>query len=269
MRTSTLVLALAALGSRGALGNPRALPFTYTTETRPPGSAELEQYADLVPLRAISPSSSQEESYLASAFATELEVGLAERLELGLYLTFVPEFGDAYANQAALAGTGTGLKQRLKYVLADPGAWPIDVGVYGELAETEREVELEAKLLLQRRFGNLRIAANLTAEYELYFAGQRDVVVAPSLGATYQVTPRFHVGLEAWVRGEYPRHPAPATRTFGLGPHVYAGPAVLLDLGKLWWSVGAYGRVTDPGHDLTPGEPYGRVWVRSVIGYDL
>ena len=40
-----------------------------------------------------------------------------------------------------IAGAGTGLKQRLKYLLADPDSWPIDVGVYGELTETESEVE--------------------------------------------------------------------------------------------------------------------------------
>jgi hypothetical protein len=37
--------------------NPRALPFTYTTDTLPAGRVEIEQYVDLEPLRAISPTS--------------------------------------------------------------------------------------------------------------------------------------------------------------------------------------------------------------------
>lgn len=91
----------------------------------------------------------------------------------------------------------------------------------------------------------------------------------PSLGATHELTPSFHLGVDSWLRGEYPRHPKPAMRTFGLGPAAYVGPAVMMNFGKLWWAVAAYVRVTDSSHDLSPGEPYGPVYVRSVIGYDL
>jgi len=117
-------------------------------------------------------------------------------------------------------------KQRLRYRSADPDAWPIDVGVYGELVENKREIEREAKLLV-------------------------------------------HIGVDAWLRGEDPTHPAPRTRSFGLGPAAYAGPAVMINFGKLWWAVGAYARVTDVPHDLQPGEPYGPLYVRSMIGYEL
>lgn len=266
---SLVIAGLATLTASPALANPRPLPFTYTTDTLPEGGVELEQYVDMVPLRAISPATSKRETYLASAFQTEIEIGLLDRLELGLYLTYVPDFGDAYANETQLAGAGTGMKQRIRYILADRGSWPIDVGVYGEIVENEREIELEAKILLERAFDRVRVAANLTAEYELYFSDQRDIVIAPSIGATYEVNPKIHLGLEGWVRGEYPQNPKPATRTFGLGPQAYLGPAAMFNFGKLWWAVGAYGRITETSHDLQPGEPYGRVWFRSIIGYDL
>ena len=262
-------LALAATTAATARANPRPLPFTYTTDTLGPGQVEIEQYVDLVTLRAINPGSTAPQWYLPSAFQTEIEIGLADRLELGLYLTFVPDPGEQFASKAVFPGAGNGLKQRLRYLLADPGTWPVDVGLYGELVENEREVELEAKLLLQRRFDGLRIAANLSAEYELYFSGQREIVLNPSLGATYEITPSVHLGLDSWLRGEYPQHPAPMTRTFGLGPAAYLGPAAMFNFGKLWWALGVYARITDPSHDLQPGEPYGPVYVRSMIGYDL
>jgi hypothetical protein len=258
-----------AAGSRTARANPRALPFTYTTDTLSAGAVEIEQYVDLTPLRAISPASSRAQWYLPSAFQTEIEIGLADRLELGLYMTFVPDAGEQLASKALFPGTGNGLKQRLRYILADPGAWPIDLGVYGELVENEREIELEAKLLVQKRLGRLRIAANLSGELELYFSEQRELVVNPSLGATYEITPSVHLGLDSWLRGEYPQNPAPATRSFGLGPQAYLGPAAMVNFGKLWWALGAYVRVTHAGHDLQPGEPYGPIYVRSMIGYDL
>jgi hypothetical protein len=53
----------------------------------------------------------------------------------------------------------------------------------------------------------------------------------------------------------------------------------MINFGKLWWSFGAYGRVTDTSHglaqmqeDLRAGlgnEVYGPVWFRSMIGYNL
>ncbi len=265
MRALIVIAVLASV----AHANPRPLPFTYTTETLPAGGLEIEQYVDMTSLRALSPATAMEETYLASAFQTELEIGLTDRLELGLYVTVVPDFGDSYANQTRLAGAGTGLKQRLRYALADPGTWPLDVGFYGEIVENEREIEFEAKLLLQRRFDRLRIAANLSAEYELYFSKQREVVLDPSLGVTYEITPAIHLGAEGWLRGEYPTNPKPMSRGFGLGPQAYAGPTVLASFGKLWWSIGVYARVTDVLHDLAPGEPYGQIWIRSVFGYDL
>jgi hypothetical protein len=249
--------------------NPRALPFTYTTDTLPAGGVEIEQYVDLEPLRAVSPASAMPAWYVPSAFQTEIEIGLADRLELGLYMTIVPDPGEQYASKAVFPGTGSGLKQRVRYIFADPDAWPIDAGVYGELTENEREVEIEAKLLVQKRFDRLRIAANLSGEYELYFSGQRELVLNPSLGATYEVSPKLHLGVDSWLRGEYPTNPRPVSRSFGLGPQAYVGPAVMVNFGKLWWAVGAYARVTDFSHDLQPGEPYGPVYFRSMIGYDL
>src|SRR5450432_2016293 len=89
MKHSLCTLVLVAAASP-ALANPRALPFTYTTDTLAPGQAELEQFVDLIPLKAINPQTSKAQTYLASQFQTELEIGIAERLELGLYFTYVP-----------------------------------------------------------------------------------------------------------------------------------------------------------------------------------
>ncbi|HEY4242988.1 MAG TPA: hypothetical protein VGM88_24400 [Kofleriaceae bacterium] len=260
-----VVLAVIASLAAAAHANPRALPFTYTTDTLAPGKVEIEQYADLDPVKA-----GEGHDYFATEFLTEIEIGIADRLELGLYFTLAPHpDSNTYGTVANVPGEGSGLKQRLRYIFADPGAWPIDVGVYGELTEIDNEVELEGKILLQKRFGNLRIAANLSNEYEFYFTKQRDYVLNPSLGVTYEISPKFHLGIDSWMQGEYPLNPKPATRTFSLGPEIYVGPAYMINFGRLWWSLGAYARVTDTGHDLVAGEPYGKVYFRSMIGYDL
>ncbi len=256
-----------ALTAKSAHATPRPLPFTYTTDTLAPGELEVEEYADIVPAKALN-AINKPVWYGATQFQTEFEYGIADRLELGLYVVYVPTPAE-YLELAPTTET-TGVKERLRYVLADPGAWPIDVGLYGELVEGQTEAELEAKILLQRRFGRLRVDANLWAEYELYYeAPQRDVVINPTLGATYEVTPMFHVGAESWLRAEFPNISVPTPRPFALGPVVYVGPAILFNFGKVWWSTGLYARVTDIDHSLQPGELYGPIWGRTVIGLSL
>jgi hypothetical protein len=263
-----VLAAWTAMPSR-ALATPRPLPFTYTTDTLDTGEVEIEQYADLTPLRATNVPSGNGASiwYLATQFQTEFEYGITDRLELGLYFTYVPTQNYAYANTAVMT-EGTGVKERLRYTFAAPGEWPIDLGLYGELVQNDHEFEVEAKILLQRRIGRLRVDANLWAEYELYYAPQKDVVLDPTLGATYQVTPAVHVGGEGWLRVEFP-DPAPHPRPFSVGPVVYLGPTFLASMGRLWWSTGIYARVSQVDHTMQPTDPYGPLWVRTVVGFDL
>ena len=263
---------IATAMTSSAAATPRPLPFTYTTETLAPGEVEIEEYADLTPVKALAPVTVDDPAtahpvfYLASQFQTEFEIGLLERLELGLYLVYVPEPA-GLTSTASLTET-TGVKQRLRYVFADPGAWPIDVGVYGELVEGDTEAEFEGKILLQRRFGKLRLASNLWAEYEKYYTPGSTIALNPTLGATWEITPAVHVGAEGWMRVEFP-NPVVHPREFGSGPAGYVGPTFMLDFGKAWWSFGVYARVTDVGYSLKPGDPFGAVWGRSVIGLNL
>ncbi len=164
----------------------------------------------------------------------------------------MPRLGDSYV-EYPVPVEGNGLKQRLRYQFADPGEWPVDVGVYSEITENERLFELEEKILLAKRFGPVRIAANLVAEIEFYYAGAaamsgttttttsaRDLDLHPSIRPTWEDTPKLHLGVETWMHVEFP-DPVPATRGFNLGPLVYAGPVVMFDFrphlvvdGDLW-----------------------------------
>lgn len=259
-----MALVVAGTASATAHANPRPLPFTYQSETLPTGAMEVEQFVDFVPVRALSSMTGNPAWLLTTQFQTEFEVGLTDRLELGLYVSFVPQVGDAYAQVPTLQ-SGNGAKQRLRYRLADPQAWPVDVAVYGEVTENEREIELEAKIILQRRVGCVRFITNLWAEHELYLDGRREWVLNPTLGATAELSPRNHIGAEGWLRAEYPVG-ATGTRGFNLGPHAYVGPAFLASFGRLWWSTGAYLRVTDAGRATQLGDAYGHLWVRTIVG---
>jgi hypothetical protein len=263
--TALAVVAGACSSSASASANPRPLPFTYNYETLPEGGAEVEQYVDLVPVEAVSTTSGTNVWYTATQFQTELEYGVTDHLELAIYGALEPTPGDAYASTPDLT-EGTGLKERLRLRVADENVLPVDIALYGEVVEYETEFELEAKIILQKRIGNLRIAANLWAEREWYYSvNQRDWVVNPTLGATYQVTPLVNLGVDSWLRAEFPST-APHPRPFSVGPHEYVGPAVMLDFGKIWWSTAVYARVTNLDHTAEPGEGFGPIWVRSVVG---
>jgi len=262
-----LLAAPLLLWASAASANPRALPFSYQHEQIASGAAELEQYVDLTPSRARDPSSGEPLWYGLSQFATEFEYGLTDRLELGLYVTYAPAASNGFTD-IPRAMDGNGMKQRLRFKLADTGAWPIDVSLYGEAVENEREFELEAKVILQRRLGLARIIANLSAEQEFYYDGKHDFVLNPSAGLTFELSPTVQPGIEWWMRAEYPQE-GNVSRTFVLGPHHYLGPAVLLQFGALWWTTGVYLRLSDWSYEQQIGEGFGRVWARSVLGIEL
>lgn len=252
--------------SRVARATPKYNPFTYTYETLGEGEVEIEQYADLVPRRAIDANTGGEQWFTATQFQTELEYGITDRLELGLYFTFVP-------SSAGLTGVtpmteGNGVKQRLRLRLAEPDELPVDIALYGEVVENDREIELEAKVILQKRFDRLRLDVNLWGEREFYFDGHNEWVINPTAALSYQVTPSIFPGIEAWVRSEYPDN-APTPRPFSLGPAAYVGPTLSVNFGRLWTTAGVYLRVTDMSRTLQPRDIYGNVWVRTIVGVDL
>jgi hypothetical protein len=253
-----------------ASANPRPLPFTYTYETLAQGDTEVEQYFDFVPLRGVDPTTGSHRWYGATQFQTEVEYGLTNRLELALYAVLAPSPGDSLTQTASLTET-TGVKQRLRYRIAEQGQLPVDIGLYAELVENTRELEIEGKLVLVKRFGDLRIATNLWFETEFYFKGERELVLNPTLGITYQVTPSFHVGLDSWVRAEIPlnEEKEEEEESFNGKPHVYAGPGILFNLGRVWWANALYTRFDDFGRAMKPGDSFGNVWFRSILGVEL
>ncbi len=275
MQRARAVAAIPAVGlllaHATAFATPRPLPFTYNYETLGEGELEVEQYADLTPVKVQTPTSTENGVTVPlSQFQTEFEYGITNHLELGLYVTLVPPPPDFVAQGSTLPALteGNGVKERLRLRLFDEGVLPIDIGLYGELTENEREFEIEAKIILQKRFGNLRLAANVVGEHEWYYAStQQDWVFDPSAGATYQVTPVFQPGIESWMWSEFTNLPLPNGTPFNDKPNVYVGPAILLDFGKFWWSTGAYLRVTNFDHVMVPGvDSFGLVYFRMILG---
>lgn len=253
--------ALPLLAARPAEANPRPLPYTYPYATLSEGEAEVEQYVDMTPLRYVDETGARlwEPRY---KLQTEFEYGITDRLELGLYLQFAQDPG------GPLGFDGT--KQRLRLRFAEAGEWPIDVAVYGEVAELHDELEFEQKIILEKDFGNLQLITNLWVEQELErYSGEVVPILNPTLGATYQVTPAFRAGVEYWMHAELGEEAEKGKDDFNAEPHHFVGPAFALVWGKLWWSAAAYARLDHMNRPVHLDDKFGHVWVRSVIGLSL
>jgi hypothetical protein len=227
-----------------AFGNPRPLAFTYQYATTPPGEVELEQYLDVIPTDVVL-ESGEESTRLRFDLQTELEIGLGSHWELGFY--FVgrqPAEGDYVFR---------GVKQRVRGRFAEEGDLPIDLGVYLEIAEYRDKLELEQKLILQKRLGDLLLLANLSFEQEiLYDGGDVEVVFNPSGGLSWAVTTGFNLGIEYRLDGEISE--------LGEADH-YLGPVVMLQTGDFFATVGGYAHLA--------GEGPGDFWARVLFGVGL
>ncbi|MFO0593578.1 MAG: hypothetical protein U0441_38915 [Polyangiaceae bacterium] len=252
--------------SASALANPRPLPFTYQWETLGKGEAELEQFVDIAPLYVWD---ADHHSVLEPAYqlTTEFEYGITDRLELGLYL--------AMKNEPDSAGAGAplifdGVKQRLRYRIGREGELPLEIALYFEVAELHDEIELEEKIILQKRFGPLKAIANLWVEQGFERGGEVAFTINPTAGLVYEVNQNITLGLEYWMHAEYtlvpPEGEEAEEEDWNHKPHHFVGPAVSFRWDRLWWTTGVYGRLDDFDRVIRPGDQFGRAWVRTAIG---
>jgi len=202
---------------------------------------------------------------------SEFEYGITDRVELGLYQVFKAD--PVAGGDNAL--TFDGLKWRVRTRLAEPGELPVDIGLYFELETMHDELSLEGKLNLQRRLGPVRLLANLWAE-ETWArpldtkAHGREVefIVNPTAGASFEVTPTFQPGVEYWARGQLSASGETPQDRENSRVHHFLGPTTHLNFGRLWWTAGFYFNLNSLSTP-EPGDAYGPVWFRSVIGLDL
>ena len=265
----TLGILFATATTAGA--TPRVLPFTYPYETLPSGKLEVEQYADIIPMRVERENADgtlDGVTGMRYVLQTELEYGLTDRVEFAWYFTF---------KQGATSDTPflrfSGMKQRVRVRLAESGEWPIDVALYGEIAEFHDEFEFEEKILLAKRFGAFSVLANLWVEQEWYFqTDETKYIYNPTIGVTYELSPRFFTGFEYWARGRFDSTSDDVMSTSSdapTGTRHYAGPTFLAQRGNFFVSLGVYLRLDDIADSAVVGDQYGKVWIRTLIGIEL
>ena len=166
-----------------------------------------------------------------------------------------------------------GISNEWKLKLLDPVADAVGLSLYGEWGLWVTELELEAKLILDKRIGNLLAALNLSLEngWEREAgAPHRDLAVEQSAGLSYLVTEGFGVGLETRNHLVYG-----STEGFE-GAALYAGPVVSY-ASRAWWMAASFQPqvlAVKPAAEAGSGEPlelreHERFTARVLVGFHL
>jgi len=207
----------------------RRFAYSYETTTQPKGLLEYEQWFTWE-------HSNGGDKY---KFRHEFEYGLTDRLQLGVYLfDWEHEREDA---ESSTLWEGTGFE--LIYNLSDPTRDFIGSALYAEFLMSDQELELEAKLLLQKNIGPFALVYNGVLEAEWEDGYEKDVgVLGSTAGISYQIRPNFLVGVEA-------THEVELDGWSDAGDHaVFVGPNLSLRTkGGFWITVAGLFQATDSG----------------------
>lgn len=219
----------------------RRFALSYETTTTPRGSIEYEQGIFWEHGRGMD----------SLHFRQELEFGVTDRLQLAVYLF---DFETAREDgQRSTEWAGSGIEA--VYQLTDPNKSWLGSALYGEVLMSDKELELEGKLLLQKNLGPLMLVYNgiLEAHWEDHYANPVGVL-EQTLGLSYQFHPCFSAGLEAKheVELENWRHSG--------GNALFVGPNLSVRKGGFFLTTAGMFRVSD-----VPGEP--KFELSTVIGF--
>lgn len=261
----TAVVAMALLGAAATIARADDRKFTYSYEakTLPKGTWEFEQWATLQ-------AGKDAGKWNTWLLRDEIEYGITDRLNASIYLNSeyqansgVPGFDDEHSFGFQSMST------EWKYKLSDPAADVIGSLLYGELAFSNDEYEIELKLVLSKQAGPFTFAYNFIYEAELEKAVDESPVyrwehiLSNTFGVSYSILETFAVGVEAL--DIFRNAPVEGMKTHAY----YAGPNVHYSH-ESWWTTLTVLRQVSFGHgpEYTDGD--NTKWqVRLIFGINF
>ena len=169
------------LWTASSFAGVRHFTFLYEAPTSPPGSIELENTITW-----------KHGSGWNDVFVREeIEIGLTERLQLGIYPL---DWG--HHSDGGFQYDGGAVE--IICNLSNPVVDPVGVSLYQEISVARQHFESESKLIAQKNFGRwiLDYNATLEAEWEEEELKEQSGELQQALGASYEISPRLSVGVE-------------------------------------------------------------------------
>lgn len=189
LRLSLLASAAFCLSPSTSLADERHFAFSYETITAAKGQVELENWITWQARRGGGDNAN------LWKFRTEIEYGITDRLQLGLYLANWNLTNDATHDNSVRYESASA---ELIYRMSHPTTDPIGSAIYLEVAGGHNLFAVEGKLLLQKNIGKLIVIWNGVLEAEWAGRGlrERTGVLEQTFGVSYQIMPAFSAGGE-------------------------------------------------------------------------
>jgi hypothetical protein len=221
----------------------RRFVFNYETTTAAKGSFEYEQYVTW----------GHRGGFDGWTFRHEIEYGISDTLQIGVY-AFDWEH-NREGGQSSTDWKGSGIE--LIKSFSDPTKDVLGSALYLESLVSDTTISVEGKLLLQKNFGPFAVVYNAVLEAEWEDGYKEDVgVLEQTVGLSYQITPQFFVGVEAFHGVEF-EHWSDSSASL-----VYVGPNLSVRSSKLWFTVAGLFKATGASDEPD-------VQVRTIIGYNF
>ena len=172
--------------------NERKFTYVYQSIIMEMNSKELEIWS--------TPRLGKNNGYFAALDnRVEFEVGLTKHLQSAFYINF--------SNVTSDNGTGVnttkfefkGISAEFKYQITNPYVDALGFALYSELGLNTDEVELETKLIFDKKIKKTTIALNLTAEPEWELSPgklENEWKFGASFGLSYDISSSFSAGFE-------------------------------------------------------------------------
>jgi hypothetical protein len=173
----------------------RRFSYVYEATTAPKGGIEVENWLTWKTRREVGGRGN------AFEFRHEIEFGLTDRLQLGVYVADWKVLDKDAGGQDGARAIYQDTAVELIYNISNPVTDVIGSAMYGEVKLGDQKLSLEGKVILQKNFGPLVLAYNavLEAEWEGDRFGdfnERKGTFEQTLGASYQFSPHFLLGGE-------------------------------------------------------------------------
>ena len=171
------------------LAGERHFANVYETTTAPKGGIELENWVTWETRRGNGDNTN------LWKFRHEIEYGITDRLQLGVYLANWTLSHDATHQNSTRYESASA---ELIYRMTDPTTAPLGSALYLEVEGGHDIFALEGKLLLQKNIGPWVIAWNgvLEAEWEGHGLNERVCNLEQTFGVSYEISSKFSAGAE-------------------------------------------------------------------------
>lgn len=262
--SGVFVVAMAA-GAAGA--TERLFTYTYEPETMPQGDREFEQW---VTLRTPRNAEAGFDNFYRWDFREELEYGVNDNWQLALYLNTKYEHFRGPGDDTKTSDFDfDGVSIENKFMIWNPVNHGVGLSLYIEPTFSDKETELEEKIILGQRDGDWKWALNITHETE-WGEDETEGVLEFTFGAARELNKHWSLGFEFRNHNEIGGYEEWEHTAF------FIGPVVHYRSGNWWAALTALGQVYGKDYE---GDKDGEsnfslksheyLNIRCIIGFDF